>query len=1117
MRRALLFVAVLIIPACGKSKSGFVPTAATPTKPVAIAGENFKALEGVGNNYFTTAFDTATGWTLSAPVGGVGWSVDATPVAAPGGAFRSAANSLNYNNGTDYNSGGSNSGTATSPSLNISGIGSAALVFWCNYDTEVVDGSNDKRRIQVSNDSFVTKKIDQTFTSTAAAPYQCSATGVWHRHIIPLDGTWGIIQVRFLFDRTGALGTAHTGWFLDDLAVRLRLNGLPSNDPAGGPVSYLWEQTAGTPVALSDPTAAETLFDAPPSGNVSFRLTVTGAEGTNTATVTATIKPFLVSAPDTWFVGYGSAGTITAVVSGTTSAPTSVWSGLEPWLTVTGLTSLALGYTAPTLVEFQNLPDRAGVLLMQRTTQGRLQLKIAVSDGAVTDEDYVNFSVGPFADSVANENAALGEPVFLNGAGTIPKTSPVTITTWTWTGIKPNGSAVAFKKPNKANLASTDQRFVYFVPDLVGTYTITVDQNNGTPDETIKTFEIVCGKYVGIGNLTGSVPNPFIGECASCHAGQLPWLADFANPWKSTAHAHALETILDPVNPLFTPSQAKNVWVDFFNFGSDYSIDSRSVGWSRPGATSNGGWADMATAEGCVLRGSSWDDVVRKHPKTAGKSNVQCESCHGPGSEHAGDSAMIRKSYDALVCGRCHSSKQDLWESSGHGQTSSPAFNSGSGSTSCNSCHTAQGYVVEMRAQEGADPHPALFAVANIARPVLPLDDRRSVTCQACHEPHKKTVGRPAQPGPDPQLRAYGNVKFRNDAVAFGGEAATCYTCHQSRTDTRVNSPDWNVRRAPHDSTAAEMLSATNAFQFPGWTYNSSPHADKTRFIVPGKSEARQCLTCHNDVTPAKGQLGYQAMGGHSFKMAQGDDTDVLTTAAGAGATVAGTRKFTFSPASPVSSFLRKVYAGDELTLTGTDAGTYVIDSVDGARQITLQGGGAFTGGAPTTWSIKSVAKYNVAACTQCHTTAADFRDVARGNYDGSGGAQPVQDEIAGLLAALKSAIDTKLGTLVGSPATFSVASGRVKYTITAGSLVRTFPGPGVPTSDNPDIAYAGLSAADKASWDTLYAAAYNWVFVTNDHSEGIHNTGYAVNLLQSAYKAVTGTTLAGSAPFVPF
>jgi predicted metal-binding protein len=416
--------------------------------------------------------------------------------------------------------------------------------------------------------------------------------------------------------------------------------------------------------------------------------------------------------------------------------------------------------------------------------------------------------------------------------------------------------------------------------------------------------------------------------------------------------------------------------------------------------------------------------------------------------------------------------------------------------------------------------------VGNVARPVLPFDDRRSITCQACHEPHKKTIGRPSQPGPDPQLRAYGNVKFRNDAVAFGGEAAVCYTCHNSRTDTRANSPDMNVRRAPHDSTAAEMLSAANGQQFPGWAYTSSPHADRTRFIVAGRTEARQCLSCHNDVSPSKGQMGYNALGGHTFKMAQGDGTSTINNATfGAATTATGTRKFSLSAIPGAATLLKKVYTGDILVMTdGSDIGSFVVDSVDGARQITVQAAGPFIAFAgtvpPTSWSISSVPKYNVAACTQCHTTAADFRDVARGDYDGNTLVEPIQDEIAGLRAALKTAIEAKAATLVGTPlapvpVTLTPASGRIKYTITAGSLVRTFPGPSVPSSENPEISYGTLSAADKASWDALYQAAYNWVYVGNDGSEGIHNTGYAVNLLQSAYKAVTGGNI--GSPFIPF
>jgi hypothetical protein len=906
-------------------------------------------------------------------------------------------------------------------------------------------------------------------------------------------------------------------------AAGVSLDGSKSFDPAAGapPLTFLWEQTAGTLVTLSSTTAAAPTFTAPGApGDLTFRLTVTGAQGTDSASVTVHVKTFIVVAPDTWFVGYGNAGSITPAVTGTTTSPAYLWTGLEPWFPVTSsLTSLVLTYSAtPALTDFQNFPDRAGVQPMERTTQGRLQLKIKVTDGAESDEDFVNFSVGPFSDSVANENVALGEPVFLNGAATIPQpspTPPATITTWTWSGTKPNGTTpIDFKKPNKA-AATTADRFVYFIPDVPGTYSVQVRQNDGTPQAISKFFTVISGSYVGVGNLTGKTPDPFAGECAACHAGQLPWLADFANPWKQTGHARMLETILDPTNPFYTASQAKERWVDFFNFGSNYSIDSRTIGWSRISTKTNGGWTEPATSEGCVLTGASWEDVVRRHPKTAAKSNVQCESCHGPGSEHAGDSSMIRKSYDALVCGRCHSRKQDFWEVSGHGSTTSPAYGV-SGSASCNGCHSAQGYVVEMRAQEGADPHTALFAVSNIARPVIPPEDRRSITCQACHEPHKKTPNRPAQPGPDPQLRAWGNVKFRNDAVGFGGESATCFTCHQSRTDARPNSPDWNIRRAPHDSTAAEMLSGTNGMQFAGWTYANSPHADSTRFIVPGQSQARQCITCHSDMAPAKGQDGFGAIGGHTFRMSHGDGVTVALSQGAGGSTTAGTRTFTFTQASPVLSFLKKAYPGDKLTLTGPEAGDYTIDSVDSARQVTVRGTGTFGGGLPTSWSVTSMPKHSVATCIRCHPAAPDFRNAARHDYDGNNSLNaPVQDEIAGLRLALQSAIDARVTTLVGSPATLSVASGRIKYTITAGSLVRTFPGPGVSTGDNPDISYNSLDAAGKAAWDAVYAAAYNWVFVGNDHSEGIHNTGYAVNLLQSSYQALTGSPI--GQPFVPY
>jgi hypothetical protein len=910
------------------------------------------------------------------------------------------------------------------------------------------------------------------------------------------------------------------------------LNGSKSYDPAGGAPGVLWTQVVlpGQPtLVLTEAPPANATFTAPATPmTLRFQVTVTGSNGTDLDTVDVRVLAMRVTAPDTWFVGYGrgDAGpadeaSVVATVSGGTGPYTFEWSGLEAWFdattpateTVAGPSHALKGIT-PRLKDFQNFPDRAEVAILEKTTQGRLQLKVKVTDSSVpplTDEELVNFSAGPFSDAVANENAALGEPVFLNGAAT---NAGGAITAWGWSmNAAPVGSTAAFRKPDKSALgADPGQRFVYFVPDKVGEYRILLTQTStGSPQ--VKVITVIAGKYVGVGNLTGKTPDPFKGECASCHAGQLGWLADFANPWKETGHARMFERLLDPADPLHGPARAKDTWNDLFNFGSSYSIDSRTVGWSRlnppASALASGGWAHQAEADGYVFHDSTWPELVRKHPRLAGLSNVQCESCHGPGSEHAGDSQFIRKSYDASVCGRCHSRKQDLWEASAHGTPlpASPTFGA-SGSASCNNCHTAQGYIVDLRAQEGADPHDVLFAFANLNRPVVPADERRGVTCQACHEPHKKTANRPAS-AMDPQLRSFGNVRFRNGAVVNAGEAAVCFTCHQSRTDTSNTNGDMDIRRAPHDSTAAEMLTGQNAVQFFGWTYASSPHGIAGRFVTPSRGENRQCLACHADVQPAKGAPGYNALGGHTFHVKQGTGAAVAGDGTHGAVTLDPAAKtLLVHPATSGPGFLKRVFTGDAVLLDGVPN---TVANVDGARQVTLA---SAPPGAVTAWTITSTVKYNTAACTQCHTVGTTFDVTARGDYDGDGVTETIQNEIAGLRAALLGAIEAEISALVGTPSTLMVDRGRIKYRRTSDGVVRTFPGPAVSQSDNPEF-YPWSGVAEPGRWSAVYGAAYNYVFEGNDKSRGIHNTGYAINLLQSSYKAVTGATI--GAPFAPF
>jgi hypothetical protein len=889
------------------------------------------------------------------------------------------------------------------------------------------------------------------------------------------------------------------------------LSALGSSDPGGGVPAYLWTQTAGTPVVLTGAATAAAGFTSPVAAEtLTFRLDVTGAQGTSSDTVNVVVKTLRVTAPDTLFIGYGKTTStlIAAAPQGGAGGNSFLWTGMPAWMKVADPTAQTLDIVStPALTDFQNFIDAPGVAMLQGTTQGRVQLVVTVQDsGGAVDDEVVNVSVGPFPNSAANENLALGEPVFLNGGQNA--TTPVT--GWTWSITGPTGVALTTAqifKPDKTALgAAPDQRFVYFVPNLIGPWTVIVTQTPGGP----KTFELTVGKFIGVGNLVGNPPDPFAGECAACHAGQYPFLADFTNPWSQTRHATAMSRLLDPADPLYAEAQAKLVWQDLFDFlSSPFSVDQRAPGFSLLPGQVQDGWAHRAASEKVALAGLTWSELVRKHPRTAAMSNVQCESCHGPGSQHAGDSTGIRKSFDANLCGRCHAGTEQLWEASGHGipvQTSAGA--SGAASSSCNGCHTAQGFVVEMRAQEGADPHQALYAFGNLSRPVIPPDDRRGTTCQACHDPHKPTANRPPG-GRDPQLRAWGDVVFRNGAVGRAGPAAVCFMCHQSRTDIRPSSVDFTGRRAPHDSTAAEVLSNTGGAEFAGWTYAGSPHADPARFLSPGGTN-RSCLACHQDIQPdpTLGEDGLGALGGHTFHLSQGSGSPIATQGTHtAGTATAAARSFRVGSGP---SFLRRIFPGDTLEVTtGVNAGkTFTVESIPGARELILKPAPAVADGADTDWELTSVKKHNMRACTQCHLTADEFR-VSVGNYDGLSGLQPVQDEIAGLLLQLETALKARLQVLVAPPMgstglTFLASSGRIRYTylpLVGPAVTKIFPGPSV--SESGGIDWTLLTPSAQAEWTAAYKAAYNHFFAQRDKSGGIHNTGYIVNLLHSSLEAL--------------
>lgn len=79
------------------------------------------------------------------------------------------------------------------------------------------------------------------------------------------------------------------------------LSGGASSDPEGQALSFRWQQTAGSPVALSDPNSANPSFSAPAANDVlSFQLTVTDCGLSSSDSVIITVNAAAPPPQDPW-------------------------------------------------------------------------------------------------------------------------------------------------------------------------------------------------------------------------------------------------------------------------------------------------------------------------------------------------------------------------------------------------------------------------------------------------------------------------------------------------------------------------------------------------------------------------------------------------------------------------------------------------------------------------------------------------------------------------------------------------------------------------------------------------------------------------------------------------
>ncbi|HEX5136106.1 MAG TPA: hypothetical protein VFY93_03980 [Planctomycetota bacterium] len=276
-----------------------------------------------------------------------------------------------------------------------------------------------------------------------------------------------------------------------------------------------------------------------------------------------------------------------------------------------------------------------------------------------------------------------------------------------------------------------------------------------------------------------------------------------------------------------------------------------------PAPPPSGSFGEAAAAEGldpATYAYTTFTQFALDYPQSAARANVQCENCHGPGSQHNGDPRRISVPLRSIVCGICHTgvvgpNVRVQWENSAHGNDPPAAAVA---DPSCRRCHTAAGFIDTV---EGRPPREITAGAPG-------------QTCAACHNPHSATLPF--------QIRIFGTVTVGGGDAYNGGRAAACLVCHQSG----VQDPQAYAlaNNGPPCATQSDMIATRGSVEYDG-AYSASFHAG-TSFRLrsftgdPDDSDTPDsCVICHMDDGPA-GPLA-EELGGHTVTMRSGAEINI--------------------------------------------------------------------------------------------------------------------------------------------------------------------------------------------------------------------------------------------------
>jgi hypothetical protein len=490
------------------------------------------------------------------------------------------------------------------------------------------------------------------------------------------------------------------------------------------------------------------------------------------------------------------------------------------------------------------------VMLFGTTTL--LAQELTLKTFGVSPRDVERDTVEQYFDRRYNslQNVGMETKVFLKGQFV---DSVLTAPTWTFLE-RPVGSTASFGITK--DLDSSTQ-LITFVPDTVGHYII--EFSDGAAADTIT---INSALFWGV---EGGTVN-----CITCH-NNAQW--DFKyDGWLQTNHASTFQRGLDGI----LSSHFQESCVQCHTTGYDENAD-------------NDGFDDFGFVFPDTLMPGMYDSLATVYPDAFERANVQCEQCHGPGSEHMGIKENIAKVMNVENCNYCHNSGTyfvigEQWIHSGEDASDfdGRGFDGGHGrgtfisrgnSASCAPCHSGAGHVQWIKEGRPANEFGLPTRINNVP-------ETTKHTCATCHDPHDATNKHQVR-WADTQLGD--GTPITSELYGYG---ANCMQCHRARRSAPTYSADTSnasSRYGPHHGPQGDLLLAGNHPVFEDENGNiiefrSSPHAVA---VLPGKTQGNSCANCHmahEDKVDENGNV--ILVGGHTWNMNDAEGNDFVESCA---------------------------------------------------------------------------------------------------------------------------------------------------------------------------------------------------------------------------------------------